>query len=213
MYTSLPQQLPQNPAQAAALPRRTGALALLISGLVMTFLIAPAVLIISVIMVTSSSESLIGTVDIDSIPKSLTSPIAVGEQLQPDIYNKVTLVAYQPEHLTPSSCEIVSATNTFILNKYMLDSHEPATVFEALSIPQGTYTLKCELKADQATYNFNLYDPTTSKGSILGVAFVGVAISGVIASIGFFLIIGGSIWLVIVNKRRNRIKYAQVNRY
>ncbi|MDO5061478.1 MAG: hypothetical protein Q4D73_07640 [Actinomycetaceae bacterium] len=200
MYAPTPQPLPNTPS-------RTGSIILLVTGLVMTFILAPLALIISSAFGVVSSAA-----DYAHIPNSsnaLLQRVENGDNIKVEDLGLVALTTLPTDTVIPTHCELKSNNHVIELARSQ-DNSSNATVFTAIDVPRGNYTLNCE--TPDSTKNFSLYYMDTNKlakGAITGI-FVGFIISIILGIAGLAMIIGGIIWLILVNKRRDEMRFAHL---
>lgn len=199
-------QMPSQPVytvQHPELPRRGGAIATLVTGVLILLLIAPSALFFGPLIggfsqAGSSSES-----DVPFF--SGASSVKNGEVITVGQTGIVSVFSSPSATSTPTECSLES-----------VDRHVPLFVgsdpeapgyrsFTAVGVPQGTYTLRCLPEASTADFSLLLVN---AEDFLMGVGYgllIGSLISVIAAFIGIVVIIIGIVLLVKVHNRRKAL--------
>lgn len=200
MYAPIPQPLPNEPS-------RTGSIILLVTGLILTFILAPLALVISSVFGVISAAS--DYTNTSSAHAPFLQRVENGDNITVRDPGLVALTTIPGDTVVPTKCELKSDNRVVTLSRKQDDSSN-GTVFTAFDIPKGNYTLDCELPGSAKDISLYYMDASKiAKATITGF-FVGFIISTILGVAGLLMIVGGIVWLILVNKRRDEMRFAHL---
>lgn len=169
------------PAPAQKLPGRVGPVLLMVIGVVVAVIVAPIALVVGTL----------GGMNMASLFESMT-PVSSGDTVFVDKSGTYIVTAQSGDI---RGCELSSPTGVVPM--------EPAGsgAFFAADLEEGAYILECQTEGSTQMVGIT----GMSIDTVAGAGLTGLLVATVVGLIGLAMLIGGIVWIVIVNRRRREI--------
>ena len=169
------------PAPALKLPGRVGPVLLMVIGVIVAVIVAPIALVVGTL----------GGMNMSSLFDSMV-PVSSGDTVLVDQSGTYIVTAQSGDI---RACELSSPTGVAPM--------EPvgSGAFVASNLEEGAYILECQTEG--ATRMVGITG--MSVDTIAGAGLTGLLVATVVGLIGLAMLIGGIVWIVIVNRRRREI--------
>lgn len=169
------------PAPAQKLPTRVGPTLLTVFGVLVAVIAAPIALVVGVV----------AGMDMSSFAEAM-SPVSSGDTVRID-ESGMYLVASQGGDI--AGC-VLSSPSTEV----KMES-AGSGAFVASGLDAGSYVLHCQTQPGTDMVGIT----GMSVEALVGAGVTGLLVATVVGLIGLAMLIGGIVWLVVVNRRRRRI--------